>query len=405
MARYTPLLADGQRVKLSWPLWLFRFNHIFWPLDERTSANGRRFDYFLAALAWAALMLHNDFELRYLLSQINNLDLLLAGVPTYLILVEGQLRSVHILMHREQLRKVLQNFFSSIYVEAKKEPLIYEGIQRKLRLNRVVCALYLATVSGYVLAPIMMLLRGRKDYLFSMIPAFDVNPLYIFVPFTLSSVYVALQIVTMVFGELALVCELMAHLNGRFRVIKRDLDAAIEKILEARQRPLMAQQMQEVLVQTMRQNVALNRFMAQMEQHFTVQIFILFAFSAILLCALGFKTYVSPSGTYIYPIWFGAKTVELLSLGQMGSDIAYMTNSQSSIYYLSQWEQVLYYSTNSRENLRLMKVITLAIELNYKPFYFTGLSYFYVSLQAVVKILQGAFSYFTFLSSIRLKQV
>ncbi|KAH8377079.1 hypothetical protein KR093_003339, partial [Drosophila rubida] len=401
MARYAPQLANGQRVKLSWPLRLFRLNHIFWPLDERTSSNGLRFDYCIAAVAWSVLMLHNDAELRYLRSQTNNLDLLLAGVPTYLILVEGQLRSVNILLNRTQLRRVLQQFFGSIYVDPAKEPTIYRGIESKLRLNRCVSGLYLAAVSGYVVAPILMLVTGRRDYLFSMIPAFDVSALYIFVPFTLSSVYVALQIVTMVFGEPALLCELMAHLNGRYLVLQREMDAQIAKIVEARQRPHMAQQMRQVLVQTIRQNVALNRFMVQMEQHFTVQIFIMFAFSAILLCALGFKTLASPTGNYIYPIWFCAKTVELLSLGQMGSDIAYMTNSLSSIYYQTQWEQVLYYSTNSRENLRLMKVIALAIELNYKPFNFTGLSYFYVSLQSVVKILQGAFSYFTFLTSMR----
>ncbi|KAH8293132.1 hypothetical protein KR044_006020 [Drosophila immigrans] len=401
MVRYVPLLADGQPVKLSWPLRLFRLNHIFWPLDEGTSPTWRRFDYFVAVVAWAVLMLHNDAELRYLRNQTNNLDLLLAGVPTYLILVEGQLRSIHILMHRRQLRDVLQEFFGSIYVDPKKEPLIYRGIQAKLRLNRVVSALYLAAVSGYVVAPLIMLVQGRKDYLFSMIPPLDVSALYIFVPFTLSSVYVALQIVTMVFGEPALLCELMAHLNGRYMVLQRDLDASIAKIVEAQQRHRMAQQMRQVVVQTLRKNVALNRFRDQMELHFTVQMFIMFAFSALLLCALGFKTYTSPTGTYIYPIWFGAKTVELLSLGQMGSDIAYMTDAQSSVYYLTQWEQVLYYSSNSRENLRLMKVLTLAIELNYKPFYFTGLAYFHISLQAVVKILQGAFSYFTFLTSMR----
>ncbi|XP_034472069.1 odorant receptor 35a [Drosophila innubila] len=401
MVRYVPLLTDGQRVKLAWPLTLFRLNHIFWPLDKSTTLNWRIFDYFLALMGWAILMLHNDAELRYLRNQTNNLDLLLAGVPTYLILVEGQLRSIHVLLHRTQLYEVLHRFFSSIYVDRHKEPQIYQEVESKLTLNRVVSALYLAAVSGYVLSPVVMLVKRRRDYLFSMIPAFEAESLYIFVPLTLSSVYVALQIVTMVFGESALLCELMAHLRGRYILLKRDMDASVEKILKARQRPKMAQQMREVLIHAMRQNVELNRFSAQLEEHFTVRIFFMFAFSAILLCALGFKTYVSPSGTYIFPIWFGAKTVELLSLGQLGSDLAYMTDLQSTMYYQTQWEQVLYYSTNSRENLRLMKVVALAIELNYKPFYLTGLSYFQVSIQTVIKILQGAFSYFTFLTSMR----
>jgi len=291
MVRYVPLLPDGQRVKLSWPLSLFRQNHIFWPLEKNTSSNWRRFDYFLALLGWITLMLHNDAELRYLRFQRKNLDLLLAGVPTYLILVEGQLRSVHVLLHRSKLYEVLHKFFSSIYVDRHKEPKIYQNVEWKLRLNRVVSALYLAAVSGYVLSPIVMLVKRRKDYLFPMIPPFDVEPLYIFMPLTLSSVYVALQIVTMVFGETALLCELMAHLKGRYVLLKRDMDASVEKILKARQRPHMAQQMRNVLVRTMLRNVELNRFNAQLEEQFTVRIFIMFGFSAILLCALGFKTY------------------------------------------------------------------------------------------------------------------
>lgn len=109
---------------------------------------------------------------------------------------------------------------------------------------------------------------------------------------------------------------------------------------------------------------------------------------------------------YIYAIWFGAKTVELLSLGQIGSTLAYtvkfhiflpcfplkhfpphkQTDSLSSMYYLTHWEQVLEHSTNPQENLRLLKLINLAIEMNSKPFYVTGLKYFRVSLQAGLKV-------------------
>lgn len=59
---------------------------------------------------------------------------------------------------------------------------------------------------------------------------------------------------------------------------------------------------------------------------------------------------------------------------------------QSSMYYLSRWEEVIYYSTNPRESVRLLKLIALAIEVNYKPFYLTGLSYFQVSTQTVLKV-------------------
>ncbi|KAH8403369.1 hypothetical protein KR222_011426, partial [Zaprionus bogoriensis] len=401
MVRYVPRLANGERVKLPWPLLLFRLNHIFWPLDASTTPLWRRFDYLLTLLGFSMLLLHNDAELRYLRENAKNLDLMLAGVPTYLILVEGELRNAHVLLHRAQFRELLQQFYASIYVDRRQEAHIYQQIERKLRLNRIVSALYLATVSGYILAPISMLLKRRRDFLFSMIPAFDTQPLYIFLPLTVSSLWVAMHIVTMVFGETALLCELISHLEGRYKLLQRDLDMAIDRVLTARKDNRIAREVREILVESLRRSVALSRFGAQLEEHFTVRIFIMFAFSALLLCALAFKTYTSPSGTYMYPIWFGAKTVELLSLGQLGTSLAYLTDMQSSMYYLCRWEQVIYYSTNPHESLRLMKFIALAIEVNYKPFYLTGLSHFRVSIQAVLKILQGAFSYFTFLTSLR----
>lgn len=56
------------------------------------------------------------------------------------------------------------------------------------------------------------------------------------------------------------------------------------------------------------------------------------------------------------------------------------------MYYLTHWEQVLEHSINPQENLRLLKLINLAIELNSKPYYVTGLKYFRVSLQAGLKV-------------------
>lgn len=56
------------------------------------------------------------------------------------------------------------------------------------------------------------------------------------------------------------------------------------------------------------------------------------------------------------------------------------------MYYLTHWEQVLEHSTDPQENLRLLKLINLAIGMNSKPYYVTGLKYFRVSLQAGLKV-------------------
>ncbi|KAH8267484.1 hypothetical protein KR018_007251 [Drosophila ironensis] len=407
MVRYVPRLPDGEEVKLAWPLALFRLNHIFWPLDPSTGRYARYLDKLMAVLGCLIFVQHNDAEFRYLRIEAanGNLDDFLTGMPTYLILVEAQFRSLHILLHFEPLRKFLQRFYAEIYIDPRREPEMFRQVDGQMLINRLVSAMYGAVITGYLISPVFSIINQSKDFLYSMIFPFNTEPLHIFVPLLLSNVWVGIIIDSMMFGETSLLCELIVHLNGRYLLLKRDMEVEIQRILLARERPQMAGQLKELIVQTLRKNVALNQFGEQLEAQYTVRVFIMFAFAAGLLCALSFKAYTNPMANYIYAIWFGAKTVELLSLGQIGSNLAHTTDSLSSMYYLTHWEQILEHSTNHPENLRLLKLITLAIEMNSKPFYVTGLKYFRVSLQAGLKILQAAFSYFTFLTSMQRRQM
>ncbi|KAH8349250.1 hypothetical protein KR067_006222 [Drosophila pandora] len=407
MVRYVPRLPDGQKVNLAWPLAVFRLNHIFWPLDPSTGKWGRYLDNVLAVFGCLIFLQHNDAELRYLRFEASNrnLDAFLTGMPTYLILVEAQFRSLHILLHFESLRVFLQRFYADIYIDPRKEPGMFFSVDRQMLINRLVSAMYGAVITGYLISPVFSIINQSKDFLYSMIFPFDTEPLPVFVPLLLSNVWVGIIIDSMMFGETSLLCELIVHLNGSYLLLKRDLESEVQRILSKRQRPHMARQLKDLIVQTLRKNVALNQFGEKLEQQYTVRVFIMFAFAAGLLCALSFKAYTNPMANYIYAIWFGAKTVELLSLGQIGSNLAHTANSLSSMYYLTHWEQVLEHSTDPQENLRLLKLINLAIAMNSKPYYVTGLKYFRVSLQAGLKILQASFSYFTFLTSMQRRQM
>lgn len=56
------------------------------------------------------------------------------------------------------------------------------------------------------------------------------------------------------------------------------------------------------------------------------------------------------------------------------------------MYYTADWEQVVHKSENIEENRRLMRLLTLAIQLNSKPFFVTGLKYFRITLTTVLKV-------------------
>lgn len=293
MVRYVPRLPDGQKVNLAWPLAVFRLNHIFWPLDPSTGKWGRYLDNVLAVFGCLIFLQHNDAELRYLRLEASNrnLDAFLTGMPTYLILVEAQFRSLHILLHFESLRVFLQRFYADIYIDPRKEPEMFFSVDRQMLINRLVSAMYGAVITGYLISPVFSIINQSKDFLYSMVFPFDTEPLPVFVPLLLSNVWVGIIIDSMMFGETSLLCELIVHLNGSYLLLKRDLESEVQRILSKRQRPHMARQLKDLIVQTLRKNVALNQFGEKLEQQYTVRVFIMFAFAAGLLCALSFKAY------------------------------------------------------------------------------------------------------------------
>jgi len=231
MGRYVPRFADGQKVKLAWPLAVFRLNHIFWPLDPSTGKWARYLDKVMAVLGCLIFMQHNEAELRYLRYEARNrnLDAFLTGMPTYLILVEAQFRSLHILLHFEKLQKFLQIFYAKIYIDPRKEPEMFRKVDGQMLINRLVSAMYGAVISLYLIAPVFSIINQSKDFLYSMIFPFDSDPLYIFVPLLLSNVWVGIIIDSMMFGETSLLCELIVHLNGSYLLLRRDMELAIER--------------------------------------------------------------------------------------------------------------------------------------------------------------------------------
>lgn len=115
---YRPLLPDGRKAPLSWPIALFRItNNICWPIEENASWLAVVFDRFCWYLAFILFVITNDAEFRYLRVNINNLDEMLTGVPTYLVLIEIHLRAFTLGWRKQDFRRLLEKFYRQIYIE------------------------------------------------------------------------------------------------------------------------------------------------------------------------------------------------------------------------------------------------------------------------------------------------
>ncbi|XP_018796426.1 PREDICTED: odorant receptor 74a [Bactrocera latifrons] len=367
---YRPRLKNGKLIPLSWPVAAYRLlNHVCWPLRDDASYLLRLYDRFFWAFGFCIFMQHNDAELRYIIVNNNNLDEMLICGPTYLILVEIHLRAFQLGLKKDAFKRFLQKFYATIYIDESSHPKLYANIQKSLRPIWFYSLLYFSTLSSYIIIPIINYLNNVKVPLYKMYYPFDITSNAIYVAIVLSNIWVGFTVITMVTGEDNVLSEVMLHLNGRFLLLQQKLRHDAERLLHVVDDRNIADGLRRRVIEAIEENVRLYKFAEDFEREFSFRIFVNLSFSAGLLCILGFKVYT--------------------------------TNEMSYTFYECNWELVLLKSGDSKANVRLMKTLLLAISTIQKPFVLTGFKYFSVSLTAVLKILQGAGSYFTFLTSMR----
>ncbi|EDV90822.1 odorant receptor 74a [Drosophila grimshawi] len=397
---YQPRLRNGELVKMSWPLALLRrLNPIAWPLDDSPSKKAILIERFLFMAALVVMIMHNEVDIHYFVVNLDDLNKLFEGIPTFLILVEINIRLLHIAIYKNRLRQLLQRFYAENYISEDSDPDTFRIIKRQLLGTRFITSFYMMTVIAFCMEPIRNIFQGRREMLYKQEYIFDNTKLPFYIPLICSNIWVGVLCTTVIIGDLNMLGEFMMHLNARYLQMDKDLKVSARRLIQSEDTTNIATDFHQELVKVLRRNAALNYFAKEVENQFTFRIFITFSFSATLLCVLAYLCYKNPVNSIVYIIWFTAKFMELLVFGYLGSILYETTDKLDVMYYCCDWEQVVYHSHNTYENVQLMKLVILSIELNSKPFALTGLNYFRVTLVAVIKILQGAFSYFTFLTS------
>lgn len=119
----------------------------------------------------------------------------------------------------------------------------------------------------------------------------DNTQLHFFIPLLVLNFWVGFIITSMLFGELNVMGELMMHLNARYIQLGQDLRRSAQMLLKKSSSLNVAIAYRLNLTHILRRNAALRDFGQRVEKEFTLRIFVMFAFSAGLLCALFFKAF------------------------------------------------------------------------------------------------------------------
>ncbi|KAH8406600.1 hypothetical protein KR215_009014, partial [Drosophila sulfurigaster] len=398
--RFQPRLRNGEIVKLSWSLNLYsRGNPVMWPREDNPTERDRYIDRFLIVFAFLMHCFQAELDAHYLLNNLEDIEDFSAGLPTILLQTEVIVRYVDVINHRDELKDLLKRFYTKIYVSQESDQPVFSRISRQLLGPRLITVFYVTTMLNYFQEFVVNILAGGREMIYKQVYFFDNTKMPQYLILIGINFWVGILIITMLFGDLNLLGELLMHLNACYLQLGKDLRLAAARLLESNDSTNIAADYRRELIKVLQRNIDLNDFAANLERLFTFRLFISFAASALILCVLLFISYKTPSENMVFIFWFISKFIEQFSFGYLGSVIYETTNELDMMYYCGDWEQIIYRSDNAEENKKLMKLVILSIELNSTPFSLTGLNYFSVTLTSVVKIVQGAFSYFTFLTS------
>lgn len=150
---------------------------------------------------------------------------------------------------------------------------------------------YMLTVVTYFLVPVMGFFNHIHLVPFKTIFHYDLNIWYLYVPTLFLTLWIGVAVVSHLSAESNLLATIILHLNARYLHLQRDL-----KELQIRVSTDMKLSSDKVLgeyrkafIDIVRRNVEYNDFAQKFQKQYSFCIFVMMAFSAVLLCVLGFK--------------------------------------------------------------------------------------------------------------------
>ncbi|XP_067633385.1 odorant receptor 74a-like [Eurosta solidaginis] len=406
---HKPKLPNGQYPPIDWQLYCF-FGSCCWPLAENVSKTHLIIELIIILFQFISECMVSYGEFLGVLASGDDMSFACIALAPLLILLEMMLRTYNMIFKRNGFRKHWDEFYKRIYVEKSWQPELFEQIRRLQLPTKYSTFTYIMTLVTYIYVPVRGLLEGERLLPFPSAYKFDYAASWLRY-FTLLAMYIwtGIAVVGPLVAESNMLAMQVLHLNARYLLLLSDLRKISKEAIAAHNAHTeednipLTQRFRLALVDIIRRNLELNNFAESLQSQYSFRIFIMMALSATLLCVLGFLTATLGFTTtnIRFTCWIIGKIVELLIFGRLGTTLSTTTNDLSTSYYCCEWEDIIFHSTDSKENAKIMKLMALAIHLNSNPFKLSGLNFFYVNYTVVVSILKGAGSYFTVIYAYR----
>ena len=120
---------------------------------------------------------------------------------------------------------------------------------------------------------------------------YEFDSLYLYLPTLMVSLWIGFAVVSHLVAESNLLAMIILHLNGRYLELQDDLDRLHEKLSRDKKisTDRVLKEYQRYLIDIIKRNIVYNEFAQKFQQQYSLCIFVMMAFSAVLLCVLAFK--------------------------------------------------------------------------------------------------------------------
>ncbi|XP_067645908.1 odorant receptor 74a-like isoform X2 [Eurosta solidaginis] len=399
---YRPILPNGKKVPLTWQIVAF-FINVTWPLNNNASTWIRLIDRCRILFCVWLLATCILFEYQELIQHKGDIIIMIQISVTITVAAESLIRMCFMAFDKEKLKEYLKGYYLHIYFDEETHGTIHRRIRKQTMPALMYSYSYIATLISYLVGPMIALMDGQRILPFQMKIPFNYQPLLIYTIVVLLNWYIGILVVTNIISESYLLVTSILNLNDRLVLLEQDIMNLGDEVLKSDNPETIADVFCEKLILLVKRNEELFSFAEIVEAQFTRPLFIMMSNSALLLCLVAFNAHETGLDTenITYATWLSAKVAELVVLGYLGSLISARFDGLGNTYYSSNWEKIIYKSTNTEANIRTMKLMTRAITINQRPFMLTGMGFFHVNLGTTVTLLRVAGSYFTFLCSMR----
>lgn len=179
----------------------------------------------------------------------------------------------------------IQQFFRSVNKQS------YKDIQRKLLPTKMCSYSYMLTVVTYFLVPVMGFFNHSHLVPFKTIFHYDLDSWALYVPTLAVSLWTGVAVVSHLAAESNLLAMIILHLNARYLHLQRDLkelQAKLSQDMKLSTDKVLAEY-RKAFIGIVKRNVEYNDFAQKFQKQYSFCIFVMMAFSAVLLCVLAFK--------------------------------------------------------------------------------------------------------------------